>query len=600
MDRFWQLLLFLAAIYVLLVPGTLIAAILFPEKRAGERWIWGAAIGLGAATYLSFSLGYVATVLFFPAWAVLTVSAAALWALRRPEVPLWEKPDRTTLGIVVVLVLVTVSRFAVTFVNELPPGWDPTFHLILAQKIALAGGMIDSWEPFENISLNYPVGSHFLVVVLANLTQLPLPIAFKLLIPLIGLFTTAQVYLLAARVTGHQEVATYAGLGYGLWAIFGSIDYDQWGGLPNLLGMFLFMAVLLVLTEDQLGKKQVALLAVLYTAIIFTSSHVMVTAGLILVVLAVSWLAASAIHAGAEVKLRPPRTAPGPAWPDRERGGRLLLGLVGSLVLGSFYIVPYAPRAGTIWDTSIFRFSERFFDLGSTVSAVGGVFLGAALLGLALYAIRRERWRWGAMILTASATLLALFVGSEYVYRMVSWSVYGQEFVMFTPSRFLTDLVYFASVFAGYAWFRIRAWLGVPMGTAMAVGVGLALTNYGTWNELYEPTLSPGRWEAYQWIGSNTPADTIVMDREPWTPYLAWRRTLETPIPVSEPPMVNTPSEHLIDNILAGRLPPDAVPCLVAVRTPKDVGPDPVLWRGASGLVVVQVSSPRSNARCNQ
>ena len=75
--------------------------------------------------------------------------------------------------------------------------------------------MIYDWEPFENTSLNYPVGSHFLIAVLATLTQLPLHTVFKLLIPLLGILTTAQIYLFSLQVAKNKEVAIYSALAYG-------------------------------------------------------------------------------------------------------------------------------------------------------------------------------------------------------------------------------------------------------------------------------------------------------------------------------------------------------------------------------------------------
>jgi hypothetical protein len=132
-----------------------------------------------------------------------------------------------------------------------------------------------------------------------------------------------------------------------------------------------------------------------------------------------------------------------------------------------------------------------------------------------------------------------LFVIFAYVVYAITLSTYGTAYAVFTPSRFQTDLVYFLSVFAGYVFFAARQrvpipdWAGVSL--ASLALLYLAFENRERWNSLYEPNMPYERYVALNWISKNTPAKTIVLSRDPAAAYVAWRRTLNTPIPISEP-----------------------------------------------------------------
>ena len=58
---------------------------------------------------------------------------------------------------------------------------------------------------------------------------------------------------------------------------------------------------------------------------------------------------------------------------------------------------------------------------------------------------------------------------------------YGEDYVAFTPSRFLSDLAPFLAVFAGYALYRIQARLRLPAWAEIVFLLALASSNYPTW-----------------------------------------------------------------------------------------------------------------------
>ena len=126
---------------------------------------------------------------------------------------------------VLVLILVGIIRFAFALPESFPRGWDPAFHMILAQKIRLTHHAIYDWSPFESAALDYPTGSHVLVVVMSWLSGRPLQTVFKDLIPLTGVLSTAEVYILSRRFTDDAAAGLFAAIAYGFWAIDGSIGY---------------------------------------------------------------------------------------------------------------------------------------------------------------------------------------------------------------------------------------------------------------------------------------------------------------------------------------------------------------------------------------
>ena len=66
--------------------------------------------------------------------------------------------------------------------------------------------------------------------------------------------------------------------------------------------------------------------------------------------------------------------------------------------------------------------------------------------------------------------------------------------------------------------------------------LGLGTSVLGTWRDIATmPDVPEDFVAACGWIKGNTPADAIVANVETWTSYLTWRRTILTPIPISEP-----------------------------------------------------------------
>ncbi|MEW9805688.1 hypothetical protein ABUE31_06820 [Mesorhizobium sp. ZMM04-5] len=546
----------------------LVVALLSRGRSYEEILLRGPAVGFAAAVYLALVSSYLHLALFWAAWPMLAL-ALFLIVWRIPlRLPWPARLDVVGCWLVIVIALVLVTRLLPTQWHVLPPGWDSTFHLLLAKKILTAQGMIYDWLPFEAAGLNYPVGSHLLIAEFSLATGLPPHTVFKFLVPLFGAITTAQIFVFTLRVSGHRELALYAAASYGLLAVLGSIDYYRWGGLPNLIGMSFFLECLIVSTERRPGMRDVALFGLLFTAIFFTHHHVMVTAGLTFAAMFAVCLLRREEHARARL---------------------ILGGLLTSLAIGCFYIVPYALKATGLGDTSIFRFEETFISFDSFRHGLGHIFSTLAALGLAtwlvLWGLRRQDVRFDLALWVPLVTIASLFVIFAYAVRAITLSLYGTAYAVFTPSRFQTDLVYFLAVFAGYIVFAARRSVPIPVSAGVSVAslalLYLAFENRERWNVLYEPNMPYERYMALDWISKNTPPNTIVLSNDPAAAYVSWRRTLNTPIPISEP----RPKRGLTSkDIVRLRTSKDASAeartwQLVAVAPLSTAGPgDEVLW----------------------
>jgi hypothetical protein len=323
-------------------------------------------------------------------------------------------------------------------------------------------------------------------------------------------------------VSAQRDTALFSAMAYGLLAAVGSVDYYRWGGLPNLIGMSFFLECLIVLTERKPAFRENALFGLTFTAIFFTHHHVMLTSGLTFAV-CFFWL------------------------DDRQRAKAILYGLLISLGIGSFYIVPYAIKVSALGDTSILTFQETLCTPWCIYDSMGAIFSEMVCLGVFAYVIeavlRKKESQFDPLFLVTVGTIAVLYILFEYVFRGISLFFSGKEYAAFTPSRFLTDLVYFLAIFAGYSVGFVRRRLPIPASAGVSLAaLALLLVAHSDEAPFYakktdpnDPGVTEDRYAALDWISNHTPTNTIVMDGGNFTPYIAWRRSFGTPMPVSEP-----------------------------------------------------------------
>ncbi|MGD0388293.1 MAG: hypothetical protein ABSC42_04990 [Tepidisphaeraceae bacterium] len=554
-----ELVRFLGGALILLVPGICLARALSLGQNVLERCAVGSSLGLAMAVYLASAVSHVDLRWFYPIWGVLAVVCIA-WRLKLPGKESNNGEVAAQIWMVLVLLAVGVSRFAIALPLVLPPGsLDPTFHLILARQIQISHHAIDHW-PFAGIPLNYPTGSHGLVVVLSGLAGLPLHTTFKDLIPLLGVLTTAQIYVFARRVTDSPLTALYSAAIYGLWAWYGSIDYFRWGGLPNELAMLLFLTMLSI---DAASRPATIAMAVCFASMVLVHHHVMVVASVILLFIVV-W----------QMRAKKP-------W-------RLLAAAaVGGTVLDAFFLVPYALHFSTFRSTGMVAGGEDILPLVRLPGEFGYALVAGAIFGIALCLARKVRCH--PIMAIASISLAVMFVIGEDVVPMVLGAMHRTAFTFFTPSRFLADLNYFLPIFAAGAvsyvqrQYRARSWVCL-----MFLMVAMAADG-PQWMAMV--TLSdPPAWfpQACDWIRRNTPPDTIVYNKDAWATYLCWRKTALVALPVSEPLLDYHPEAERIGRILSGQIAPDSPDMIiVAMRPAHSYNAQPVLWHDEFGDAVI-------------
>jgi hypothetical protein len=549
---------FLIGALILIIPGVLLAT----AGRVGRNWletaIHGSCLGLGLAVFLASAISHFDLRWFYVVWAGVGVLSLIL-VLKRRSPPAANEP--TSRWMILILLLVASSRFAIALPQDLPDGWDPSFHCILARKIQLLHHSISDWMPFESVALNYPTGSHTLVAVLSTIVGLPVHTVFKDLIPLLGALMTGQVYLLARRAGLDESAALFAALAYGLWADFGSINYYGWGGLPNEIGMLFFISMLTAWLESRS-----AIMTIQYAALILSHHHVMLTSAAILAVTL--------------------------AWPGKIDRRRIILAGLAAVLLDAFFLIPYAAKISTLASTHVLHSGENRLDLFRYVlPSVGIAFLILSVCGIAIAIWNRPNTSIHPIALIAVITLTALYLICEYLWPAITGST------ILTPSRFPTDMSCFLALFAGGAAVFFQRNLRLPRAVIVVLMLLVALTLMPIWRSEWKGQGEmPDYLAACHWINQNTPPAAYVIsdgaingidNQFSWIPYLTWRRGAYTPLPDSEP-LEGIPHPPDRARILIAQGDGSADPVVAIVGT-GDLGDLPVLWSSESGIRVVQI-----------
>lgn len=548
---------------LLVTPGLVWAWRCYPSADPVTRLAVGFAIGIALqmhlAAVLSAGPGITAASEALATGAALVVAALLAWRMPYPRAPRLKLSGgawRQGAQLAGVLAIMEGVRLIPLALQQVPRGWDPSFHSLLAST-TVATGRLPTWAPFEPIPSNYPYGPHVLMAQISLLSGLGPDVAFAALLDaLVPIMTGLALYAFARRALRGHALALAAVAAFSLLGFRGSIDYGWWGGLPNALGIFLLFAFLTVLFAPGFELTRVIVGGILLGAIPLAHHHVMLTTVLLLLPYAVylvwRWLARRGGVAGRRA-----------TWRAIVR--LALTGGVALLTVG-YYVIPFAARARELPDTTILRYYDHFS--GWLLAENGWVLWVLALAGAPLLDPRVRRAAMGAMgrarafVTIASAGLLVDFLLFYYVYRTYSLHRYNQPYTAFTPSRFLADLTPFLAIYAAQplvALWRLgsrAAWKtgrlaasrlargGLNTVTRGAVRVGVVLMFAISAYIALAPQLvlddgrfSPGETEAFAWIRTHTSANTFVFNLDPmarWAPYFTQREVAVTPVPTSE------------------------------------------------------------------
>lgn len=564
----------IGAMLLLLLPGVLWAWWRYPSPQPAVRIAVGLALSFAFQMHVSALLAWgprITRASVLVATAVGIVLAGLLiWRMtpRARHLPS-ETARRHGIQLVVLLVIIALPRLAPLIFQSIPQGWDPSFHSLLAST-TLTSGLLPGWSPFEQIPSNYPYGPHVFIAEISLITGVAPDRVFAVLLnAVLPTITCLSLYPLARRVLRSHAYALGAVAAYGLLGNWGSVDYFQWGGLPNELGFFLVLVFLVVLFTPALEWSGVLVGGVILGAIPIAHNHVMLTTVIMLVAYAAILLARLIVP------------WPLPVSISRRQIGvvmrRLILTALIALVTVSYYVVPVALRVGQLGSTTATQYLDNYsgviFDKNGWLlwglSAVGAAMM---LRGLVLYWREapklRARFAAGGMtgaarafVICASIALLLAFLVCYFGYRKYSFlfTPAHQPYTLFTPTRFLTDLTYFLPFFAALPLVTTWQWttshlpmLSLPPATVrllsrVAVRIVITCIVLGTTYFLLDiPSipgsghLGPGEAAAYSWIRTNTPVSTLVLNLDTnvtdqtWTPYFTQREVSTTPVPVSE------------------------------------------------------------------
>ncbi|HTW95670.1 MAG TPA: hypothetical protein VMD30_12785 [Tepidisphaeraceae bacterium] len=562
---------FLGATLVFLLPGVGLGLWFGVGPTRLDRCITGCSVGLALAVWLATSLSYFDLRLFYPAWIVIAAISLRGFMPRNTGAP----GAGVAVWVMLTLAVVAATRFALALPPTLPEGWDPAFHMILARKIQLTQHAISNWEPFVDAELNYPTGSHTLLVVFAAVSGLPLPIVFKFLIQLLGVLTTAQIYSLARAATGNENTGLFAAIAYGLWAGSGSIEYFSWGGLPNELAMLFLVAMLTIWIE----RGSLALMALLYGGLILAHHHVMVVSAAI--IMAVFF------------------------WRRDRQGVRLAAAALCGGAIDALFLVRYAPHVLAIGSTGVFHGGEDLMPLAHFAGGMGWALLAVGAVGIVLFCRRggRDEGRPDSSLMIASCVLVTLFVGGEYLWPLITRWRGEDPSTAFTPSRFPIDLSYFLAIFAGLAIAAIQVRFRLRTSRLFGIALLLSLTELPLWLNLAGnlPLANAEYARACQWVNGHSSPTAVILDADIWTCYLAWRKAAWPPLPASEPQRDILRVFVTAEGVLAGRIaPPWHDYQILRIGEPNETVQGRVLWRDASGYYVEQLWPRFTDSRASR
>lgn len=407
-----------------------------------------------------------------------------------------------------VVVLAGVLRGGLVATWTLPPGWDPSFHLLLASRVVGTGGLIATWEPYEPIALNYPLGVHVLVAAWGTPSE-----TFMALLAVLGSVLVVQTAAVSRvlGLPGPAVVLSGVVMGWGAW--MGSLGYLGWGGLPNLMGVCLMMGVLLgVMTAGRLGVMPGVGMAVMVGGMVLAHHHVMVSGGVAML---------AAVVAGRRLEMLP--------W-----------GATG-LVMSAGGWGRLVGRAGQVGETAIHTYAEELLTPGRLAEELGWAMAVGLVLSVLLGRSEGHGGLRRGVYLAPLVVLVGLWVVLDYGCRVLAWGIGVETFTVLTPSRFLTNAVPLLAVLVGAGWAMVVGRWGV--GGVVLAGVICAGAMAERYRYLWRVDPVPGAWRAAAaWVAAKAPGDVLVLNgptvhpgAQAWLSFLTQRPTTYTPIPTSEP-----------------------------------------------------------------
>ncbi|MCK5849483.1 MAG: hypothetical protein KAH23_01110, partial [Kiritimatiellae bacterium] len=358
---------------------------------------------------------------------------AIVYQYLRTGLPPVPRPSSTYGLISAVLLLALAVRLIPMMIGgESLGAGDARFHNILAQKILLNGHISSSWSPFAQIDIMYPQGTHVLIAFLANIAHCSVHNVFNFLFPITGMLTTGMIYLIARSVFNSHRSAIWSATCYAFLALWGSLDYYRWGGLPNAIGMLFLCIIVLNLLNYQKPDKHNTFTSLLIASVCIPA--ILLTHHYTLIVITIVLISGGLFTANRRI-----RTA---------TFGTLLTGMIFSAPL----LIPhYFKFIHGLSETSVLVFREPMRTILFYINNMGLVFVTVFIL--AMLTARKTAWNAKQLFIFAwLAGLFSSFIFLEYIYRAgVLIATQGKDcFSCMTSSRMITNMVYPMSILCGF------------------------------------------------------------------------------------------------------------------------------------------------------
>ena len=422
--------------------------------------------------------------------------------------------------------------------KELPCGWDPAFHAILAGKIIKYGTLSTTWLPFENITMNYPQGSHVLIALTAEYGSfchiLPsglsaVPEAQKLLMFALVLPSSLLIMAITQECFQSIKAGFFAFLTFLLLGNLGTYSsFWGWGGYPTATGFLFFTALIyFALQKEKMEKKDFTACMVLWGS--FGLCHHM-TVVIVAIIMTVYTL----------FLLTQWKKANYTIWK------KLFFPGVSACILFLPGIIFQIRSAGSTANSEVFRFDDerpytflQFLDNGS-IPVIAGFLALIFLLSYRKQLLSSAKKDF--LLLWAEASMGA-FLFFEVIFRYcIAIPFTGKNFSLFVPSRFLTMTALPFSILTGYLLYKIFQNKKVKkIKYLFPCFVTLSLL-YGGINFYLRPMgdapSAPIKTLAESLVKLPENAYVIVdpskMKKTHWLPFLLWKPCITNPIPSSE------------------------------------------------------------------
>ena len=394
---------------------------------------------------------------------------------------------------------------------DVPSGWDPACHALIAEKIARSGALSRDWLPFEDLAMHYPQALHCPVALLARLTGQPVHVVLQALHAAIQIPALVLLWRIVRRVFGGPAAAA-AAVCYAFGTHTGNFYYYYRLGMfpTELAGLFF-----LLLIDESMTRRRLAVGALAGCGIVWVHFLSLAMIAWVLACFAVFSL--------------------------RRMDRRMLRSMAVSLGLALVLSAPYwlYMLFGQIESGSgeSIRFSEEAaFDWYRVPDEIGPAVLVLSIAGFwSLRRARREKVRFATVWPLA---LLGIFLLMEYGFRYaVARPFFGEDFTILIPSRFLAVSGYGLSIVAGYALARI--FRKAPLAGRIAAALIVCWGVWGIYGLFRQRAVSADFRSLAAALREKTPENACCVlpagtpDYQ-WLAYFAWRATPGLPLPSSE------------------------------------------------------------------